>query len=101
MYHWRGEALVVLRHQLRVFLVGVDRAAEVDEVVVAVERREVYPQAAERAVVVLAVSPDIDGGFAVAFAFVPLNGVLQFGHRVAQFFESLLDFWSDVEFSGL
>ena len=32
-----GEALVVLSHQLRVFLVGVDRLAEVDEVVVAIE----------------------------------------------------------------
>lgn len=96
-----GEALVVLRHQLGVLLVGVDRAAEVDEVVVAVERREVYPQAAERAVVVLAVSPDVDGGFAVAFALVPRNGVLQFGHSVAQFFESFLDSWSDVEFSEL
>ncbi len=96
-----GEALVVLRHQLGVCLVGVDSAAEVDEVVVAVERREVYPQAAERAVVVLAVSPDIYGGFAVALALVPRNGVLQFGLRVAQFFESFLDSWSDVEFSEL
>ena len=32
-----GESLVVLCHQLRVFLVGVDRPAEFDEVVVAVE----------------------------------------------------------------
>ena len=32
-----GESLVVLGHQLRVFLVGVDRPAEFDEVVVAVE----------------------------------------------------------------
>ena len=35
-----GEALVVLGHQLRVFLVGVDRLAEFDEVVVAVEVAE-------------------------------------------------------------
>lgn len=51
-----GEALVVLSHQLLVFLVGVDRLAEFDEVVVAVEAAEVNPQTAERAVVVLAVS---------------------------------------------
>lgn len=35
-----GEALVVLGHQLRVFLVGVDHLAEFDEVVVAVEVAE-------------------------------------------------------------
>ena len=36
-----GESLVVLCHQLRVFLVGVDRLAEVDELVVVVEGGEV------------------------------------------------------------
>ena len=45
-----GESLEVLEHQLRVVLVGVNRLAEVDELVVVVEAAEVYPQAAERAV---------------------------------------------------
>lgn len=35
-----GEPLAVLCHQLRVFLVGVDRLSEFDEVVVAVEVAE-------------------------------------------------------------
>ena len=45
-----GESLEVLCHQLRVFLVGVDRLAEFDEVVVAVEAAEVNPQTVERAI---------------------------------------------------
>lgn len=38
-----GESLVVLCHQLRVLLVGVDRLAEVDKLVVVVEAAEVNP----------------------------------------------------------
>ena len=96
-----GEALVVLSHQLRVFLVGVDRPAEFDEVVVAVEAAEVNPQTAERAVVVLAVSTDVDRGFAVAAALVLTDCFLKFFGCVAQFGESFFDSWSDVEFSEL
>ena len=96
-----GKSLEVLGHQLRVFLVGVDRLAEVDKLVVGVEGREVNPQTAERAVVVLAVSTDVDLGFAVAFALVPGDVICEFGHSVAKFFESLLDFRCDVEFSEL
>ena len=62
----KQESLVVLEHQLRVFLVGVDCFAEVDELVEVVEAAEIHPQAAKRAVVVLAVSTAIDGGFTVA-----------------------------------
>lgn len=51
-----GVALVVLGHQLRVLLVGVDWLAEFDEVIVAVEAAEVNPHTVERAVVVLTVS---------------------------------------------
>ena len=65
-----GEALVVLSHQLGVFLVGVDRLAEVDKIVVGVETAEVNPQTAERAVVVLAVCAAVDAGIAGAIAFV-------------------------------
>lgn len=85
------ESLVVLCHQLRVFLVGVDRLAEFDEVVVAVEAAEVNPQTAERAVVVLAVSTDIDGRLTVAAALVPCDCILKVGYRVAQFAESFFD----------
>lgn len=74
-----GEALEVMGHQLGVGLVGVDRLAEVDEIVVVVEAAEVYPQAAERAVVVLAVSTAIDGGFAVAGALVVVDGIFESG----------------------
>ena len=83
----KQESLVVLEHQLRVVLVGVNRLSEVDELVVVVviglplclgkEPAEVYPQAAERAVVVLAVSTAVDGGFAVAGALVVWH--LRFG----------------------
>ncbi len=96
-----GESLVVLEHQLRVVLVGVNRLAEVDELVVVVEAAEVYPQAAERAVVVLAVSTAIDGGFAVAGALVVVDGIFEFGDSEVQFVESAGDSWSDVEFSEL
>ena len=96
-----GESLVVLEHQLRVFLVGVNRLAEVDELVVVVEAAEVYPQATERAVVVLAVSTAIDGGFAVAGALVVVDGIFEFGDSEVQFVESVNDSWSDVEFSEL
>ena len=94
-----GESLVVLGHQLRVFLVGVDRLAEVDKIVEVVEGAEVNPQTAERAVVVLAVSADIDGGLAVAVALVIYDRFLKVGYGVAQFFESFFDSWRDVEFS--
>ena len=96
-----GESLVVLSHQLRVFLVGVDSQAEVDKLVIGVETAEVNPQTAERAVVVLAVSTDIDGRFTVAAALVPCDCILKVGYRVAQFAESFFDSWSDVEFSEL
>ena len=96
-----GEALVVLCHQLRVGLVGVDRLAEVDKLVVVAEAAEVNPQTAERAVVVLAVSTDIDRGFTVAAALVFDDRFLKFFGRVAQFAESFFDSWSDVEFSEL
>ncbi len=79
----------------------MDRLAEFDEVVVAVEAAEINPQTAERAVVVLAVSTDIDGRFTVAVALVPCDGILKVGYRVAQFAESFFDSWSDVEFSEL
>ena len=95
----KQESLVVLEHQLRVVLVGVNRLAEVDELVVVVEAAEVYPQAAERAVVVLAVSTAIDGGFAVAVALVAVDGIFEFGDSEVQFVESAGDSWSDVEFS--
>lgn len=88
-------------HQLRVFLIGVDRLAEFDEVVVAVEAAEINPQTAERAVVVLAVSTDIDGRFTVAAALVPCDCFLKVGYRVAKFAESFFDSWRDVEFSEL
>ena len=96
-----GESLVVLEHQLRVVLVGVNRLAEVDELVVVVEAAEVYPQATERAVVVLAVSTAIDGGFAVAGALVVVDGIFEFGDSEVQFVESVNDSWSDVELSEL
>ena len=96
-----GEALEVLGHQLRVFLVGVNGLAEVDEIVVVVEAAEVDPQAAKRAVIVLAVSTDVDRGFAVAGAHVVGDGFFEVGYRVAQFVESFFDSWSDVEFSEL
>ena len=96
-----GEALVVLSHQLGVFLVGVDRLAEVDKIVVGVEAAEVNPQTAERAVVVLAVSTDVNRRFAVAFALVVGDSLLEVLNRVVQFLKSSLDFWSDVEFSEL
>ena len=70
-----GESLVVLEHQLRVVLVGVNRLAEVDELVVVVEAAEVYPQAAERAVVVLAVSTAIDGRRAVRVSAAVLTAM--------------------------
>ena len=92
-----GEALVVLSHQLGVFLVGVDRLAEVDKIVVGVETAEVNPQTAERAVVVLAVSTDVNRRFAVAFALVFSDGISEFGYSVAQFFESFFDSRSDVD----
>ena len=41
-----GEALVVLCHQFRIFLVSVDCVAEVEKVVVVLERGEVNPQTA-------------------------------------------------------
>ena len=41
------ESLIVLGHQLRVFLVGVDSLAEVDKLVVVVEAAEVDPQTAK------------------------------------------------------
>ena len=96
-----GGSLEVLEHQLRVVLVGVNRLAEVDELVVVVEAAEVYPQAAERAVVVLAVSTAVDGGFAVAVALVVGDGFFEFGDSEVQFVESAGDSWSDVEFSEL
>ena len=66
-----GEALVVLCHQLRVFLVGVDRLAEFDEVVVAVEAAEVNPQTADATfTAVFAVCAAVDAGIAFATAFV-------------------------------
>ncbi len=65
-----GESFVVLGHQFGAFLVGVDSLTVVDEIVVAVEAAEVNPQTAERAVVVLAVSTDVESGFAVAAALV-------------------------------
>lgn len=101
MYHWRGESLIVLCHQLRVFLVGVDRLAEVDELVVVVEGGEVNPQIAERAVVVLAVSADVNRRLSVAAAFVVGDSLFEVFYRVVQFLESSLDSWSDVEFSEL
>ena len=64
------EAFIVLCHQLRVSLVGVDGLAEVDKLVVAVEAAEVNPQTAERAVVVFAVCAAVDAGIAAAIAFV-------------------------------
>ena len=97
----KQESLVVLEHQLRVFLVGVYGFAEVDELVVVVEAAEVYPQAAERAVIVLAVSTAVDGGFAVAGTLVLVDGILKFGDSEVQFVESVNDSWSDVEFSEL
>lgn len=71
------------------------------ELVVVVEAAEVYPQAAERAVVVLAVSTAVDGGFAVAVALVVGDCFFEFGDSEVQFVESAGDSWSDVEFSEL
>ena len=96
-----GESLEVLEHQLRVFLVGVNRLAEANEVVVVVEAADVYPQAAERAVVVLAVSTAVDGGFTVAGTLVVCYGIFEFFDREVQVIESFFDSWSDVEFSEL
>jgi hypothetical protein len=79
----------------------VNRLAEVDELVVVVEAAEVYPQAAELAVVVLAVSTAVDRGFAVAVALVVGDCFFEFGDSEVQFVESAGDSWSDVEFSEL
>lgn len=95
------KSLVVLSHQLRVFLVGVDSLAEVDKLVVVVEAAEVDPQTAERAFVVLAVSTDIDRRLSVAGALVVGDSLLKFLNSVVQFLESFFDSWSDVEFSEL
>ncbi len=86
-------------HQLRVRLVGVDRLAEVDEIVVGVEAAEVNPQTAERAVVVLAVSTDINRRLADALALLVGDSLFEILDRVVQFWESNFDFWSVVEFS--
>ena len=65
------ERLVVLEHQFWIFLVGVDCVAEVEKVVVVVERGEVNPQTADAFLTaVFAVCAAVDAGIALATAFV-------------------------------
>lgn len=61
-----GQTFPVLRVQFGVRLVGVDSLAEVDELLEVVEGSEVYPEAAEIAVVVLGPCAAVDRGIAVA-----------------------------------
>ena len=96
-----GEALVVLSHQFGVFLVGVYSLAEVDKLVVVVEAAEVDSQTAEQAIVVLAVSTDIDRRISVAGVLVVGDSLLKFLNSVVLFLESFFDSWSDVDFSEL
>ena len=96
-----GETLVVLSHQLRVFLVGVDSLAEVDKLVVVVEGGKVHPKTAERAFVILGVSTDIDRGIAVAVRLVVQNVVGEAVGAEAEFFETFLHRGSYGEFTEL
>lgn len=89
-----GEVLEVLKHQLRVFLVGVESAAVTSEIVVAVEGGKVDPLTVEAAAVVLAVCSAVDGGVLVAVVgvvvFVSLHEL--FGGE-AEVFKTLLLFF--------
>lgn len=60
-----------------------------------VEGGEVNQQTAERAVVVLAVSTDVDRRLTVAFALVVGDSLLEVMNCVVQFLESGFDSWSD------
>ena len=89
LYHWRGERLVVLEHQFRVILIGVDCVAEVEEVVVFVERGEVNPQTADVFFTAeLAVCAAVDAGIAFASAFVFTYCFDECFRRKAEFFEA-------------
>ena len=77
-------------------VVGVYNLAEVDKFVVVVEAAEVAPQTAKRAIVVLAVSTDIDRRFTVAAAFVVGDSILEVLDRIVQILESSFDSWSDL-----
>ena len=84
-----GERLVVLEHQFRIFLVGVDCVAEVEKVVVVVERGEVNPQTADAFLTaVFAVCAAVDAGIAGAIAFVFTYCVDECFRRKAEFFEA-------------
>lgn len=51
-------------HQFGIVLIGVYRLAEVDELIVVVERGNIYPQTAEIAVIVFCVCATIDARLA-------------------------------------
>ena len=97
-----GEALVVLSHQFGVFLVGVDRLAEVDKIVVGVEAAEVNPQTADAFLTaVFAVCAAVDAGIAGAIAFVFTYCVDECFRRKAEFFEACFHLCRDCQFSEL
>ncbi len=92
----RGEVLVVLEHQLRVVLVGVECLAEVDEVIVGVEGREVNPHAGEVAVVVFGVCAAVERRIIFAVVgFVFLDSLAERFGRIAEFFEAVDDFLTE------
>ncbi len=95
-----GESLEVLKHQFGVVLVGMYSEAEVDKLVVVVEGREVHPQAAERAAVILGVGTAVDGRFTVEVRLVVVDSLGEFGDGEVQFVESLSDCGGDGQMTG-
>lgn len=94
------ERLVVLEHQFRIFLVGVNCVAEVDKVVV--ERGEVNPQTAYAYfTAVLAVCAAVDAGIAAAIAFVFTYCVDECFRRKAEFFDACFYLCHDCQFAEL
>ena len=97
-----GERLVVLEHQFRIFLVGVDCVAEVEKVVVVVERGEVNLQTADATfTAVFAVCAAVDAGIALATAFVFSDCVDECFRRKAEFFEACFHLCRDCQVAEL
>ena len=93
-----GESLVVLSHQLGVFLVGVDCVAEVEKVVVVGERGEVNPQTANAFLTaVFAVCAAVDAGIAFATAVVFTDCVDECFRRKAELFEACFHLFRDCQ----
>ena len=79
----------------------MDSLTEVDEVLEIVEGSKVDPEAGEEAVVVLAVSTDVDRRIAVAVRLVVLNVTGEAVGAEAEVFETFLHRGSYGEFTEL